>query len=146
MKKVSYESVNCGDVLPEVKQFLDQETIWKHAAASLDCNPVHTHPEWCKRARVFGLPVPVVHGNQTMSLMCKVVTNWAYPSGGRMKRMEVKLIKPVPVGSTCTYGGTVTEKHPVGEKAGGNFVTVELWSKNQDGELVAVGEADVYLP
>ena len=145
-KKLTFESVNCGDVLPEVKQHIDQETIWKHAAGSFDYNPVHTNPEWCKTAQVFGLPVPVQHGNQTMSLMCKVITNWAYPVGGRMKRIEVKLIKPVPVGSTCTYGATVTEKHPVGKGGGGNFVALDVWAKNQDAELVGTGTAQVYLP
>lgn len=144
--KLTFESVNCGDVLPEVNQHIDQETIWKHAVGSLDYNPVHTNPEWCRTAQVFGLPVPVQHGNQTMSLMCKVITNWAYPVGGRMKRMEVKLIKPVPVGSTCTYSATVTEKHPVGKGEGGNFVTLEVWAKNQDGELVGTGIAQAYLP
>jgi 3-hydroxybutyryl-CoA dehydratase len=143
-KKLTFESVNCGDVLPEVKQHISQEVIWKHAAASLDYNLVHTDPEWCKTARVFGLPVPVMHGNQTMSLMTKVVTNWAYPVGGRLRRMEVKLIKPVPVGSTCTYGAVVAEKHPVGKR--GNFVVLDLWAMDQDGDKVAVGTAEVTLP
>ncbi len=143
-KKVTFESVNCGDVLPEVRQHITQEVIWRHAVASLDYNPVHTNPEWCQTAQVFGLPVPVMHGNQTMSLMATVITNWAYASGGQLKQMEVKLIKPVPVGSTCTYGGVVTEKHPIGK--GKNFVVVELWAINQDGEKVAVGTAQVTLP
>jgi acyl dehydratase len=143
-KKLTFESVNCGDVLPEVKQHVTQEVIWKHAVASLDYNPVHTYPEWCKTAQVFGLPLPVMHGNQTMSLMVTVITNWAYASGGRLKKLEVKLIKPVPVGSTCTYGGVVTEKHPIGK--GENFVVLDLWAKNQGGEQVAVGTAQVNLP
>jgi len=142
--KLTFESINCGDVLPEVKQQNTQELTWKHAVASLDYNPVHTNPEWCKTAQVFGLPVTVMHGNQTMSLMCKVITDWAYPAGGTMKKLEVKLIKPVPVGSTCTYGGVVSEKHLAGK--GQDFVTVELWVKNQDGEQLALGSAQVTLP
>jgi len=143
-QKLTFESVKCGDVLPEVKEHVSQEVIWKHAVASLDYNPVHTHPEWCKTAQVFGLPVPVMHGNETMSLMATVITNWAYASGGRLKKLEVKLIKPVPVGSTCTYGAVVSEKHPIGK--GKNFVVLDLWAANQDGEKVAVGTAQVTLP
>jgi acyl dehydratase len=60
-----------------------------------------------------------------------------------MKRFEAKLIKPVPVNSTCTYGGVVSELHPVGK--GKDFITVELWGKNQDGEEVAVGTAQVTI-
>jgi acyl dehydratase len=143
-EKLTFDSVNCGDVLPEVKQHISQEVIWRHAVASLDYNPLHINPEWCQKAQVFGLPVPVMHGNQTMSLMAKVITNWTCPVGGRLKRMEVKLIKPVPVGSTCTYGAVVTEKHPIGK--GGNFVVLDLWATDQDGDKVAVGTADVTLP
>ena len=143
-EKITFESVNCGDVLPEVTQHISQEDIWKHAVGSLDYNPVHTHPEWCKTAQVFGLPVPVMHGNMTQSLLCTVITNWAYPSGGSMKRMDIKLIKPVPVSSICTYGATVTEKHPVGR--GEDFVTLDVWAVNQDGERTAIGTAQVILP
>ncbi|MBM3166554.1 MAG: hypothetical protein FJZ94_03795 [Chloroflexi bacterium] len=142
-EKLTFETVNCGDVLPEVKQHVTQEVIWHHAVASLDYNPVHTYPEWCKTAQVFGLPVPVMHGNETMSLMATVVTNWAYPSGGWIKRMEVKLIKPVPVDSVCAYGAVVSEKHFAGK--GKSFVTLDLWAMNQAGEKVAVGEAEVGL-
>ena len=143
-KKLTFDSVNCGDVLPEVREHISQEVIWQHAVASLDYNPVHTHPEWCKTAQVFGLPVPVMHGNQTMSLMATVIANWAYPSGGWLKKMEVKLIKPVPVDSVCTYGAAVAEKHFVSK--GQNFLTLDLWAVNQAGERVAVGTADVVLP
>jgi acyl dehydratase len=143
-KKITFESVECGDVLPEVVQNVDQETIWKHAVGSLDYNPVHNSPEWCRTAQVFGLPVTVMHGNQTMSLMCKVITDWCFGSGGRMRRLETKLIKPVPVDTTCVYGGKVTEKHPIGK--GKDFVTVELWAREKDGDQVALGEAQVYLP
>jgi 3-hydroxybutyryl-CoA dehydratase len=142
--KLNFKSVNCGDVLPEIKQHITQEDTWRYAAASLDYNPVHTNPEWCKTAQVFGLPTTVVHGNQTMSLMTTVITNWAFPVGGRLKRMEVKLFKPVPVDSTCSYGAVVTEKHPIGK--GENFVTLELWARNQDGEKVAAGTSQVILP
>jgi 3-hydroxybutyryl-CoA dehydratase len=144
--KLSFDTVKTGDVLPTVKQQNNQELTWKHAVASLDYNPVHTHPEWCKTAQVFGLPVTVMHGNQTMSLMCKVITDWAYPVGGRMKKIDVKLIKPVPVGTLCTYGGEVTERHPVGKGGGGNYVTTEIWAKNDKGELVGIGTAQIYLP
>ena len=142
--KLTFDSIKCGDVLPEVKQQISQENIWHYAVASLDMNPVHCAPEWCKTAQVFGMPVTVQHGAQTQSLLSKVITNWAYPSGGVMKRIESKFIKPVPVNSTCTYGGAVTELHPVGK--GRDFVTLELWAKDQDGGKIAVATAQVVIP
>ena len=142
--ELTFDSIRCGDVLPEVTQHISQEDIWHYAAASLDMNPVHCAPEWCKTAQVFGIPETVQHGAQTQSLLCKVITNWSYASGAMLKRLESKFIKPVPVNSTCTYGGVVTELHPVGK--GKNFVTVELWAKDQDGDKIAVATAQVVIP
>jgi len=142
--KLTFESIKCGDALPEAKHQCSQEDIWHFAAASLDMNPVHCAPEWCQTAQVFGIPETVQHGAQTQSLLCKVITDWAYPSGGLLKRLESKFIKPVPVNSTCTYGGVVTELHPIGK--GKDFVTLDLWATNQDGETVAVATAQVIIP
>jgi phosphate acetyltransferase len=142
--KLTFDSIRCGDVLPEVTQHISQEDIWHYAAASLDMNPVHCAPEWCKTAQVFGIPETVQHGAQTQSLLCKVITNWCYASGAMLKRLESKFIKPVPVNSTCTYGGVVTELHPVGK--GRAFVTVELWAKDQGGDQIAVATAQVVIP
>ena len=77
--KPTFDSIRCGDVLPEVRQQISQEDIWHYAAASLDMNPVHCAPEWCKTAQVFGIPETVQHGAQTQSLLCKVITNWGIP-------------------------------------------------------------------
>jgi acyl dehydratase len=143
-EKLTFASIKCGDKLPEVRQHLSQEDIWHFAVASLDMNPVHCSPEWSRQAQVFGIPETVQHGQMTLSLLSKVITDWAYSSGGRMKTFEVKLIKPVPVGSTCTYGGEVSELHPVGK--GKDFVAVELWATDQNGDKVAVGTAQVVIP
>jgi len=48
------------------------------------------------------------------------------------------------VDTTCVYGATVTEKHPVGK--GQDFVTLDIWAKDEQGYTVGVAEADVYLP
>jgi acyl dehydratase len=143
-KKLTFESIKCGDKLPTVKQYLSQEDIWHFAVGSLDMNPVHCSPEWSRKSQVFGIPETVQHGQMTLSLLSKVITSWAYPSGGFLKTFDAKLIKPVPVDSTCTYGGEVSELHPV--KKGKDFVTVELWATDQDGDKVAVGKAQVIIP
>jgi phosphate acetyltransferase len=142
--KLTFESIQCGDKLPSVEQYLSQEDIWHFAVASLDMNPVHCSPEWSKSAQVFGIPETVQHGQMTLSLLTKVITNWAYPSGGMIKKLEVKLIRPVPVGSTCSYDGVVTELHPV--EKGKDFVAIELSATNQDGDKIAVGTAQVVIP
>jgi acyl dehydratase len=143
-ENLNFESVNVGDLLPEVTRFVTQEDFWRHAIACLDVNPVHVHPDWCKTAKVFGLESTVMHGNLTNSLLVTVVTNWAFPVGGWIKSTDSKYIKPVPPNSKITYGGMVTEKHIISK--GKNFVVVEVFAKNQEGETVALLKAEVILP
>ena len=102
MEKLSFDSVKLGDTLPEITRSVDQEAIWLNAAASLDYNPVHTDPEWCARTSHLGRGSTVAHGMMTMSFMATVLSNWAYPVGGKVKSMESKFINPVPPGYVLT--------------------------------------------
>jgi acyl dehydratase len=142
--KLSFETVNNGGQLPEITRHITQEEMWRHAVTCFDCNPLHLNAEWNKSAKPFGLDTTVVHGNLMFCLTGSVISTWAYPVGGRLSKLEIKLIKPVPPNSTLTFGGVVTEKHPVGK--GKNYVVVELYGKNQNGEEVAVSKAEVILP
>jgi len=143
-EKVSFDTVEPGTQLPSIERPVTQEAMWKYAVASLDYNTVHVHPEWCKTAQVFGLESTVGHGQMTMSFLGSVLSDWAYPVGGWIKKMDCKFIKPVLPGDKITCGGVVTEKHPIGQ--GKDFVVVSIYAANQKGEMVAVGEAEVTLP
>ena len=145
--RVTFEQVNCGDQLPEVKREIIQDKIDRNAAASLDFNPVHISSEWCRAVKHtfprFFTDSPVAHGMHTMSFLATVITNWCYPDGW-IKYMESKFTRPVKPGDILTCGGLVTEKHSLGERR--NFVTVELYADNQRGERIMVGSAKVDLP
>jgi acyl dehydratase len=144
VEKLSFETVNNGDQLPEITRYITQEIMWRHAVTCFDCNPLHLDLEWNRSAKPFGLESTVVHGNLMFCLTSSVLSNWAYPAGGKISKLEIKLIKPVPPNSTLTFGGVVTEKHPIAE--GKNFVVIELYGKNQNDEPVAVASAEVVLP
>jgi len=141
---LTFKTVNLGDEIPTVTRHVDQEMIWRNAAGSLDYNPVHTHPEWCQTAKVFGLESTVAHGMMTMAFMATALTDWAYSAGGTLKKMETKFIKPVVPGDVIATGGTVTEKHVIAP--GKNYVVLDIWAENQDGAKVAAGEGEVNLP
>jgi acyl dehydratase len=142
--KLNFETVNNGDKLPEITRHITQEVMWQHAVTSFDWNPVHVHPEWCKKAQVFGLESTVMHGSLMFCLITSVVTNWSYAAGGRMKKLEVKLISPVPPDSAVTLGGEVIEKHPVAR--GKDFVVVEIYGKTQNEKQFTAARAEVILP
>ena len=143
VQKVTFNSVQVGDKLPMVARLITQEIIWKNAVGSLDYNPVHIDPEWVKTAQPFGIPVTVCHGMMTLSYMATVVSDWCYSAMGRIKAIQGNLVKPVPAGWTTICTGIVTEKHLI--SPGSNYVVVELTAANQNGETVAVAEAEVVL-
>lgn len=111
---------------------------------SLDYNPVHTDVEWCQRAQVFGTEKTVGHGMLTMSLMASVISREWYAEGAWIRRMDTKFTKPVEVGGSLRYEGTVIQVHP--RAAGQSFVVVKLDARDSDGDTVAVGSAQVQVP
>lgn len=141
---VSFDKVELGSRIPEVVKGITQEMIDHFAVASFDYNPIHVDPEWKKKANLPGGQSTIAHGQMTMSFMATALTNWAYPVGGKVTRIEAKYIKPVLPGDTITAQGVVTEKHFHGP--GKNFVVLEIEALNQAKEKVAVGKAEVVLP
>jgi acyl dehydratase len=144
MDKITIDTVQVGQELCPVSQFVDQETFWKNAVGSFDYNPVHCDPEWVKTAKPFGIPVTVAHGMMTMSFMLTVVTNWAYSSMGKITETDSKLIRPVQGGWTVNCSGIISEKHVIAP--GRNYVIVDLKAENQDGDLLAICQAKVVFP
>jgi acyl dehydratase len=144
MAKARFSQVQIGDALPVVEHVVTQDVIDRYAVASLDYNPVHTNIEWCTRAQVFGIPQTVGHGMYTMSTIASVVVRGFGAGLARVRSVDAKFTRPVPVGSTLRCSGTVKELHPIGP--GRNFVTVELSATNPAGVVMGVGSAEVLLP
>jgi len=140
----NFEKIELGYQLPEVVRKVNQDVIDRFAVGSFDYNPLHLDPEWKKKMNLPGGESTIAHGQMTMSFMASALTDWAYPLGGKVTRIDAKYIKPVLPGEAITAGGTVTAKHFHGE--GKNFVVIEIFAQNQNKEKVAVGEADVVVP
>jgi 3-hydroxybutyryl-CoA dehydratase len=144
MDKILFDTIQVGQELSPVIQTVNQETFWKNAVGSFDYNPVHCDPEWVKTAQPFGIPVTVAHGMMTMSFMLTMVTNWAYPSMGKITEIDSKLIRPVQGGWTVNCSGIISEKHVIAP--GRNYVIVDLKAENQDGDILAICQATVVFP
>ncbi len=144
MADVTFENVKLDFELPPIVKYVDQKVITRNAVASLDYNPIHVDPAWAKEINLLGKGTTIAHGMCTFSFMTSVVTDWCYPSGGCISRLESKFIEPVRPGDTITCKGVVTEKHP--RQKGKGFVVVDLSAENNRGNKVAVGRAHVILP
>lgn len=142
---VNFEKVELGTRLPEVVRQITQEVIDRFAVASFDYNPIHLDEEWKKKMKHLpGGESRIAHGQMTMSFMGSVLTDWAYPVGGKVSKLDAKYIRAVLPGDVITCGGVITEKHYHGPKK--SFVTVEIFAQNQNKEKVAVGEAEIIIP
>ena len=144
MKSIRYSEVNVGDELPQVEHVVSQNVIDEYAVSSLDYNPVHTNVDWCTRAQVSGMPCTVGHGMFTMSLMGSVVTRGWGAGNARVRTIEAKFTKPVPVGTHLRCTGKVKELHPIAP--GRNFAVVELTALDGSDNVMGVGSAEVLLP
>lgn len=137
-----YGDVRLGDRLPEFSYVLTQEVIDHYGLASLDLNPVHMDPAWAARAQVFGIPQTVGHGMMLMSEMTSVVLRGWGPLA-RITDIDSKFTKPIPVDTTVTVAGEVSELHPISD--GQDFVVVAVTARDEAGDLVGLSSVQVAL-
>ena len=143
--ELHFEELELGYEVPPQSKEIDQEKITRNAEASLDYNPIHIDPEYCREINLLGKGTTIAHGMMTLSFMGKIVTDWVYPAGGYMKSLEGKFIAPVRPGDEMTVHAVVTEKHYAAKKED-NFVVLDIWCDNQDGTKVSVGKASAVIP
>lgn len=122
-------SFEVGTELPEVAQQSTLTASVAYAAASGDLNPLHYDPEFA--ANVSPTGGIIAHGMYAMGLASRVLTSFA---GGPEKVIEVnvRFTRPWPLGSTTTFGGTITN-------VDGDEATVQLWGRNEGGDQILKG-------
>lgn len=136
-----FDEIKIGYQFPTIEHEITQQVIDRAALAHLDFNPVHTNIEWSARAQVFGTDKTVAHGMFTMSLMASaVLRHWDVI--GRIRKMEAKLTKPLPVGQRVTARAEVTELHP---RHSGGLVLIGLTVTDASGDVAGVGNYTIEL-
>ena len=143
--KLRFDEIELGYEVPPQSKAIDQEKITRNAEASLDYNPIHIDPEYCRKINLLGKGTTIAHGMMTLSFMGKIVTDWAYPAGGYIRTLEGKFTAPVRPGDEITVYAVVTEKHYAAKKKN-NFVVLDVWCENQDKTKVSVGNASAVIP
>jgi acyl dehydratase len=123
----TFESVEVGDRLPEMKKEVTREQITAYAEASGDHNPIHLDEEF---ARSVGLPGVIAHGMLTMAFLGQLVADWA---GRRqqVRRLQARFAGMVLPGDTVTCTAEVVKKDSSSKR-----VTLNLGAVNQRGEKV----------
>ena len=117
-----------------VVEELSRTQIVMYAGASGDYNPLHTDEVYA--TKVAGYPTVIAHGQLTMGVTAKVVTDWI--EDGELTGFGVRFPRQVWPGDSLTACATVTAVH---RENGCVAVDLDVATVNQDGEQVVAGYA-----
>lgn len=133
----TYDEINLGDSA-ELTVALTPERVEQFAAASGDRNPLHFDDA---AAQAAGFPARIAHGVLTLGL-CSAVLGTALPGPGTIAvGLDVKFLRPVPVGDTVT-----ARVEALAKDDRRRTVTMGLSWKNAAGKRVCTGTATVIPP
>jgi acyl dehydratase len=124
------EELNVGTALPELRQPVTQEHVNLYAAASGDFNPIHTDPEFAKKA---GLDGTIAHGMLILAYLSRfMASNFGrdWLTGGSL---SARFKAPARTGDVITVSGRVTASKKEGEST---LISCEVLCQNQKGEAV----------
>jgi acyl dehydratase len=117
-----------------VVEDLSRTEIAMYAGASGDFNPLHTDEVYA--TRVAGYDTVIAHGQLTMALTAKLVTQWV--DEARLVSFGVRFVRQVWPGDTLTVTATVAAVDSPDEDP---LVHLELVTTNADGDKVVTGYA-----
>jgi acyl dehydratase len=117
-----------------VVQELSRTQIVMYAGASGDYNPLHTDEVYA--TQVAGYPSVIAHGQLTMGLTAKVITDWI--DDGELTSFGVRFRGQIWPGDTLTSTATVSA---VEDQDGSRVVELEVSTVNQHGQQVVAGYA-----
>lgn len=122
-------TVEVGQELPTITQQSTLITSVMYAAASGDYNPLHYDEAIASQISPTG--GIIAHGMFSMGLASRLLTEFA---GGpeHVAEIDVRFTRPWPLGSSTTFGGTVTEVTD-------EQIVVALQATNDNGDSVLKG-------
>lgn len=126
-----------GVILPGISKTISQANINRYAEASGDFNPIHIDEDYARKTPLGGT---VAHGMMVLAYVSRMMTSafgtdWL--SGGKL---DVRFRAPARPGDTMDTGGKITAVERVENQT---QVTCEVFCRNQDGESVITGVAQV---
>ena len=124
-------NVAIGDALPEQLHTPDNVQLMLYNAALWNGHRIHFDEPYAKE--VEGYPGLVIAGPLLGDWLNQVVELWLGESG-RLTKIEYSNRVASYIGETLTAGGNVTAVE-------GNTITIEVYIKNEDGDVIAPGVA-----
>ena len=118
-----------ADELVAVSLTVDGDVVLRYGTVAEDFNPIHFDDA---AARTLGLPGAIAHGMIAGALVNRMLAANLGPDWLRAGRLELKFVRPTPVGATVTARGRVRGRQPL-------IIDVEVVA--EDGSALIVGTA-----
>lgn len=137
MNSFSIDEIRIGDSAETSKRFLEADVLG-FARISTDFNPAHVDKEYAEKTF---FKKQIVHGMLVGSLFSSIFGVQLPGLGSIYTKQSLKFTKPVYFGDNIT--ATVTVKEINEER---NRVVFDCLAKNQNNDIVIVGEAEIMPP
>jgi phosphate acetyltransferase len=134
LSNIPLDQINIG-MQREYSKTLTERDLQLFAETSGDFNPVHLDADYAATS-VFG--ERIAHGMWSGALISAAIATTLPGPGSVYRSQTLKFSKPVKLGDTITITLTVTDK-----KERVKLVTIACEGRNQRGEVVVKGEAEV---
>ena len=141
MTEVKPDAAKVGDELPKRAHTCDEIQSFFYNAVLWNAHKIHYDLPYATEVEGYeGLVVP---GPLMGDWLTQIVEEWIDDTTARLKKIEYSNRQAAFVGQSFEAGGQVVECNVVD---GETVISVELFVKNSDGELLAPGKATVVCP
>lgn len=137
MNSLSIDEIKIGDKA-ETKKIFTEADVLDFAKISTDFNPAHVDKKYAEKTM---FKKQIVHGMLVGSLFSSLFGVELPGLGSIYTKQSLKFTKPVYFGDEIT--ATVIVKELIIER---NRVVFDCIAKNQDDEVVIIGEAEIMPP
>ena len=136
---ITWESIEEGQHLPELRKKPGVTQLVKYAAGSGDFNPLH-HDYGFPQAKQLGSII--VHGRFKYASLGELVSNWLGHEG-RIQKLSCQYRGMDFPDQEMVCRGIVKRKF---EEAGQKKVELEIWTENPEGRKTTPGQAICVFP
>ncbi len=138
-EQVLFDDVNEGDEIPKLVKNCSTQQLVMWAAGSGDFYQIHYDKDFAQATGLRGL---IVHGALKNAFLGQLVHDWIGEQG-RIKRFGCQYRGMDEPNQDIVCRGVVTKKYREGEQ---NFVELDIWTENPQGQKTTPGTAVVTLP
>lgn len=135
---VTWESVEIGDALPELRKRPDLTQLVKFAAGNGDFNPLHHDYNFIMCKHIGSV---LVQGHFRYAALGELVTQWlGHNAEGRVLAVACQHRGMDFPGTEIVCKGTVEKKY---EENGEKRIDLTIWTENSEGQTTSPGTSTV---